>query len=84
MDKFTLEFRPKEQHLLAALQAYLAPFQEVLQPSRSGHHQVAASLDLTQLVSDIGATVDHTGTHLDTKCEKRKSINAIYNFTLVR
>ena len=50
--------------ILAALQANLAALEEVDQPARGSHQQMAASVKLPHLISDVGATIDHSRAHL--------------------
>ena len=52
-----------EKDVLAVLEADLAPLHEVDEPARSGHEDVAALLQLPQLLTRGGAAVHHTGPH---------------------
>lgn len=49
--------------LLAVVQANLAPLHHVHQSAWCGHQQVAASLQVSDLLADVCATVHHAGTH---------------------
>ena len=52
-----------EKDLLAVLEADLAPLHEVDEPAPGGHEDVAALLQLPQLLARWGAAVHHAGPH---------------------
>lgn len=49
--------------LLAVVQPNLAPLHHVHQSPRRGHQQVAASLQVSDLLANVCATVHHAGAH---------------------
>lgn len=54
---------PQSPLLLAVVQANLAPLHHVHQSARCGHQQVAASLQVSDLLADVCAAIHHAGTH---------------------
>lgn len=49
--------------LLAVVQSDLAPLHHVHQSSWRGHQQVTASLQISDLLTDVCSSVHDTGTH---------------------
>lgn len=49
--------------LLAVIQSDLAPLHHVHQSSGCRHQQVAASLQISDLLADVCSSIHHTGAH---------------------
>lgn len=61
--KICLKHRRSVQVLLAVVQSDLAPLHHVHQSAWRGHQQVAASLQVSDLLAYVGSSVHHAGTH---------------------
>lgn len=54
---------PLGRVLLAVVESNLSPLHHVHQPSWRGHQQVAASLQVSDLLTNVRSPVHHTGAH---------------------
>lgn len=55
------EFHHRVNNSLAMLQGDLSSLKHVHQTTRSGHEQVATTIKVTHLVTDVGTSVDNAG-----------------------